>query len=273
MHSQIMRRSAVCLFAGLVTAASLSSADVLAQLGLNATAAKEQLMSGLGSGFINYSLAAPAFKKAPAALRVQLAEGAIAWARTHTASPEFKTAYATLRENRKPHAPEFKGTPEEEYARHREQQAKDQAKGVEDMKKAMASMTPEMRKQMEAAMEQSAAVMKQMDTPEMHKMMLDGIRMQREEKTRRYQDDMTKWQAEYPESPDPVIAKRLKAFLDTSATVDFEAKLESKYGKMRFVNPEYENKPSEWKLCYRAGQETVAAARSAAQAWMKDLGR
>jgi hypothetical protein len=134
-------------------------------------------------------------------------------------------------------------------------------------------MPPEQRKQMEAAMEQAAAVAKQMDTPEMRKMMLDGIRMQREESTRRYQEDLKKWEAEYPASPAPVIAKRLKAFLDMSASVDFDAKVESKNGKMRFVNPEYESKSSEWKLCYRVGKEPVAAARAAATAWMTELGR
>jgi hypothetical protein len=40
---------------------------------------------------------------------------------------------------------------------------------------------------------------------------------------------------------------------------------------MRFVNQAYERKDGNWKLCYRAGRETVAAVRSAAQAWLKEL--
>lgn len=273
MRAQLMYRSVAVLAAAAITVGAASAADVLGQLGLTAASAKEAVMSGIGSGWLNYSLAAPAFKKAPAALRVQLAEGTIAWAKAYTASPEFAASYAKLRETRKPEAPVFEGTPEEEQARQRAQQAKDQARGVEDMKKALASMQPEQRKQMEAAMEQAAAIVKQMDTPEMRKMMLDGIRMQREESTRRYQQELKKWQEEYPESPAPVIAKRLKAFLDASADVDFDAKLEQKNGKMRFVNQEYESKSSEWKLCYRAGKEPVTAARAAAAAWMKELGR
>lgn len=273
MHSQITRRSAVVLVAAAITVGALSAADVLGQLGVNAAAAKEAVMSDLGSGWLDYGLAAPAFRKAPVALRVQLVEGAIAWTKAYTASAEFKTAYATLRANRKPEAPAFEGTPEQEVARQREQQAKDQAKASEDMKQALASMPAEQRKQMEAAMKAAAAVAQQMDTPEMRKMMLDGIRMEREEKTRTYQGDLKKWQEEYPESPAPVIAKRLKAFLDTSAGVDFDAKLEKKNGTMRFVNESYESKPSEWKLWYRAGKEPVAAARVAIGAWLKELGR
>ena len=273
MFSMTIRRPALVFAAALGLTAALSAADVLTQLGLTPAAAREILMSGVGSGWVNYSMAASAFKKAPVELRVELAQGAIAWARAFTESPDFKTSYAKLRETRRPQAPKFEGTPEEEYARQREKQAKDQAKGAEDMKKAMAQMAPDQRKQMEEAMQQAAEVMKQMDTPEMRKMMLDGIRMSREQQTAEYNAGMKKWADEYPENPAPVIAKRLKAFLDMSAAVDFDAKLVEKNGKMRFVNPAYESKPSEWKVCYRLGKEPVAAARAAAEAWMKELGR
>lgn len=272
MGSQTIRRAASALLVAASLTAALVAADVLAQIGLTPAAAHEVLITGVGSGWINYGMAAPAFRKAPAALRVELANGVIAWARSYTASPEFKASYAKLRDNRKPTAPKVEGTPEEEYARQREQQAKDQAKGAEDMKKAMASMAPEQRKQMEEAMQQAAEVMKQMDTPEMRKMMIDGIRMTREQQAATYAADMKKWTEDYPENPAPVIAKRLKAFLAVSADVDFDAKLVEKNGKMRFANESYESKPSEWKLCYRAGKEPVAAARTAAQAWLKELG-
>jgi hypothetical protein len=35
----------------------------------------------------------------------------------------------------------------------------------------------------------------------------------------------------------------------------------------------YENKPVEWKLCYRAGKETVEAARAVASQWLGGLKR
>jgi hypothetical protein len=273
MSSSAIRHWALAIVAAVGLAAAASAADVLTQLGLNAASAKELLMSEVGSGWLNYGAAAGAFKKAPVALRVELVQGAIAWAKTFTASPDFKASYAKLRETRKPEAPKFQGTPEEEYAKQREQQAKDQAKGAEDMKEAMASMPPDQRKQMEEAMRQAAEVVKQMDTPEMRKMMLDGIRLSREQQATEYTADMKKWNEEYPENPNPVIAKRLKAFLDMSADVDFDAKLVQKNGKMRFVNETYESQPSEWKVCYRVGKEPVLAARAAAAAWMKELGR
>ncbi len=41
--------------------------------------------------------------------------------------------------------------------------------------------------------------------------------------------------------------------------------------RMRFEDPLLEKKPGEWKLCYRAGREAVAAARAAATAWLATL--
>jgi hypothetical protein len=82
---------------------------------------------------------------------------------------------------------------------------------------------------------------------------------------------LQQWEAEYPQDPAYVIARRLNAFLDLSADVDYTARLEQRNGTMRFVDAAYEGKSSEWKLCYRAGREAVAAARNAAAAWLKEL--
>jgi len=88
-----------------------------------------------------------------------------------------------------------------------------------------------------------------------------------------YQKDMAKWSADYPEQADGLIAKRLKEFLALTADIDFSAKLDSAGGgRMRFANSEYEAKDSNWKLCYRAGREPVAAARAMAEDWLHQLG-
>lgn len=68
-------------------------------------------------------------------------------------------------------------------------------------------------------------------------------------------------------NPDVTIRRRLEAFLEMSATVDFDAKLEGR----QFADPEYEAKPSEWKMCFRAGREATMAAREEAEAWIKEL--
>jgi hypothetical protein len=42
---------------------------------------------------------------------------------------------------------------------------------------------------------------------------------------------------------------------------------------MVFVNNDYERKPPEWKLCFRAGKEATAAARVFASDWLAELKR
>jgi hypothetical protein len=71
----------------------------------------------------------------------------------------------------------------------------------------------------------------------------------------------------YPSDAKELIKQRLSEFLEVSATVDFEAQLN---GRM-FANPTYESKSQQWKMCYRAGKQVVAAAREEAQAWLKEL--
>ena len=195
----------------------------------------------------------------------------MAWARTYASTPEFRKAYETARQNRKPEAPAFEGTPEEQYQRDREKQQAEQAKSAEEMKEALAQMSPDQRKQIEETMKSTAEMMKQMDTPELRKMMIDGIRMDREGKQQEYRAALQKWQQEYPEDVNLVIARRLQEFLDQTADVAYDATLKPCGKKMCFEDPQYERKPSNWKVAFRAGKEAVDASRAAAQAWLAAL--
>jgi hypothetical protein len=103
-------------------------------------------------------------------------------------------------------------------------------------------------------------------------MRLDAIKTERAERTTQYQQELANWKRDYPESAGPMIARRLREFLATSADVDFAAKLTPRNGKMVFENDAYEQKPAQWKMCYRAGKEATTAARAAIQGWLKELG-
>jgi hypothetical protein len=70
-----------------------------------------------------------------------------------------------------------------------------------------------------------------------------------------------------PSDPEELIKKRLHEFLDVSATVNFDAKVAG----YSFADPIYESKSPQWKACYRAGREVIAAAREEAQIWLKEL--
>jgi flagellar biosynthesis GTPase FlhF len=263
-----MRTCVWGLAAALMMAGVVVGAQALPpQLGMSEASARSEALRSVEGGAVNYGVARKAFKAVDGAARAQLATAAIAWARAYTASPAFQQAYAAQRTAMKPQPPTFEGTPEEELAKQRA--AQDKAR--EESRKQIAAMPPEQRKMMEEAMAAAAQALKQMDTPEMRKMMLDGIRMQREGQVTRHAEEMKTWETNYPMDPKPLIAKRLQAFLDLSGSVDYGAKLEPRDGMMRFVDPALERKPANWKLCYRAGRETVEAARATATAWLAEL--
>jgi hypothetical protein len=241
------------------------AADVLSQLGVAPQEAKEAVDSVINTGVNNPGLPAKAFKLMPAAARAEVAAAGIAWLKTYTASPEFKQQYAKIRENHKPTPPEFEGTPEDQAKKADEEQKQQE----EQTMKALAAMPADQRAELEKTIKAVAA---QMNTPEMRKMRLDGIKEERARRTKEYDQDLATWKRDYPESPAPVIAKRLREFLAMSAEVDYDAKLTSRSGKMVFANAAYEQKPEQWKMCYRAGKEAITAARAGVQAWLKELG-
>jgi len=108
-----------------------------------------------------------------------------------------------------------------------------------------------------------------MYTPEMDEYIKQGYQTEMED----YKNKIAQWEAEYPtDNPKPLIKKWINTFLDKSSDINFDAKLEKdKYGKMKFVDPLYESKDNQWKQYYRAGKETVTAARTFAQNWLAEL--
>lgn len=245
--------------------------QALPQVGVTEDAARQELLRGLDSGHVNYSGAAKAFKAVDGAARAQLAAGVIAWARAYTGSSAFEQAYAAHRQQLMPVAPVFEGTPEEELAKRLAQQEKEFEENMANTRKAMAQLSAEQRQMMEEGLKAGIEALKQMKSPEMQKLQLDGIRMQREAESADHTRKLGEWKTKYPESARGMIATRLQEFLALTADVNFDAALESRDGKMRFVDPQYERKDGRWKLCYRAGRETVAAARAAAESWLKSL--
>ena len=93
-----------CAWAGIVLAQG-----ALASLGVGDAAGKQIVDNWLGSGYLNLSPAAKAFKAAAPASRAALVRNAIAWAKTYTESPVFKAAYEKERQASRPSPPEANG--------------------------------------------------------------------------------------------------------------------------------------------------------------------
>jgi hypothetical protein len=254
------------LGAGIVLAAGLSVAAQSApsRLGLGETDARENFLDSVESGSPSIGTAGRAFVALPPAARVAVVDAGFAWMKAYVASGAFKTDYLKSRESRKPTPPEFDGTVDDELKRKQDEQAK----SIADSRAALALLPADQRAQLEPMLKSAEA---QMKDPAMVAMMRSGIQMERARAQQQYQDDLKQWQEDMPADPLVLVAQRLHKFLDVSADVDFSAKLVGSGTEATFANADYQQKPGDWKMCYRAGKEAVTAARADAANWLKEL--
>lgn len=268
MHSRT--RAVAVLAAGAAAAAwiAVQAQGSLTGLGVSEVSAKRDVVPSLTGGYVSVYPAARAFKAATPATRATLVKAAIAWAKAYTESAAFKAEYEKARLADTPAPPKTKGTVDDELAAQRAERQK----SLEEMKKNVAKMPANMRPQMEQTIKQTEAQFAKMDADaKMAGLMRQGLEAQRANDQKAYQDRVRAFEKSFPADPRALIARRLQEFLTTSADVDFNAKLVPAGSKQRFADPKLEEKSAEWKLCYRAGKEPVAAAREAAQAWLAAL--
>ena len=267
--SGVMSVAGVAVAVG-VLAAVLVAQGTLADLGVQEAAAKREIVGTLADGYVPWHLAAKAFKAAGAGARVAMVKTAMTWAKAYTATPAFRADYDKRRAADTPAPPTPKGSADAQLAAQRAEQKKQ----IEEMRANIAKMPPEMRKQMEETVKQVEAQFAAMEKDAgMTSMMKQGLEMQSAEDKKAYEGRVAAHEKRFPADPNVLIARRLQEFLAMSKDVDFGAKLSpGPGGKMVFANAAYEEKPPEWKLCYRAGREPVEAARAFASEWLQALG-
>jgi hypothetical protein len=270
-----MGRKKVVLSAGIWSAVAIATlfaglwgADVLSQLGLSEAIARENALRSLESGSVPVWLASKAFKAATPTARASLVTGALAWAKAYAQSTDFQAAYAKMRDQFKPAPLEFKGSVDDELIKQRSEQAKQ----IEEMRTQAKKLPPETQQQMEKAIKDMTAQFDKMaKDPQSQALLKQMADADRAEKKKRYESNLKQWQTKYPADSRVLIARRLREFLETSASVNFEAKLMPNGGKMQYADPVYEGKTHQWKICYRAGRQAVEAARSFSQSWLTEL--
>ena len=134
-------RAAVALT--LVTVARLSAQAVPGQLGLSEPDAQQSLLGSVIYGYPQWGAAGGAFVALPAAARVAVVEAGFAWARVYVASPAFRAAYESARQQARPQPPEFEGTVDDELRR----QIAAQRADLEESRQALALLAPEQRQE------------------------------------------------------------------------------------------------------------------------------
>jgi len=91
----------------------------------------------------------------------------------------------------------------------------------------------------------------------------------------RFESEKAEYERALAEAPpeDPKVALRtaLQKLLELTEGIDFQAELVQAGERMRFAKDEYEAKPPEWKMGFRAGKEATETARAEAQKWLAEL--
>jgi hypothetical protein len=267
-HGRMTRWVAGGAVALAVMAGVAWAADLWSRLGVTEARAKTEWVQAFAGGNVPFYLAAKAVMATPPAARAALVVEGLEWVKRFAGSAEFKTAYAALRQERKPDAPVSKGTPEQQA----KAQQDEQRKSLDEARKNIATLPPETRKEMEATLKQMEETIKKTAAdPKVQAMMKEMAAIDAKEAQDQYKTRLAEWERDYPADGSALVASRLRKFLEVCGDVDYAAKLTSRDGKKHFVDQRFQEKSSEWKLCFRAGRETTEAARTFAKAWLGEL--
>lgn len=267
MRNIPIRALALVIACGVAVAAQ---SDVITKLGSSPEEANEAVFSSFSGGYVYMYGTRTVFTTANDQARVALVTGVINFARAYSTTADFAKRWGVFRENQKPSPPQTGPTSMAEMQAQQKTALEEAVKNMEETAKKMPQMKAAFDEQIKGLKAQIAALSK--PDPAANAQMDAVLKQSAQQAQASYKQSVAEWEKKYPVDPKPIVAQRLREFLAMSATVDFTAKLVKKDGKMRFENPEFERKDSQWKYLYRAGKPAVDAARTLAQDWLKSLG-
>jgi hypothetical protein len=247
--------------------------SALAQLGLTETAARGLLLEEVRARGAGKSVTAgrAAYQKVPEAVRGPVTTALFAWAKAYVDTPAFEAEYARIRAAATPQLRRYERTIDEELKK----QLDEQLAALEGMKAAAASMPPADAQKFLAGMKQSIDNLRSPETQNALR-----ARLEAERATSTADDDkaVAEWQEHFPTDRQAFFARRLREFLDATADVDFGAirrPVRNLAGQtVGFeVRDEHRTKPWQWLEAYLVGKDATTAARAAATAWLKEMGK
>jgi hypothetical protein len=264
-----MTRVLVALLLGGGIAYGAAQSDVLVTLGTNRTEAHNSIFTTLASGVPALAGEQAVFKAAGGEARAAMVRAVVAVARTFVESADFARRYALYREAQQPPRPEIASSGTE--ALDQQQQAMEQA--ITQALANAATLPAEARKQLEDSIADMRRQIAELNADPEYRAAVDQMAAANaKENDTDYARTLALFNAELPEDVNALVARRLRQFLTTCGDVDFDAALETGPDQLqRFVNPAYERRSKDWKMCFRAGKPAVDAARAAANQWLKTL--
>ena len=269
-----LRVTGVALLATLLVAlllsfkASKTYSDVWQQLGLSEKTAASHVQQSFIYGYLQYAGVSKA-RHIAVGDREAIAKDMLAFSKTYVKGGEFKKAYEQLRDSKKPTPPEKPRT----EAEIRKKNIESIKEGIANVEKGMKEGNAEMKKMLQETLTMFQKQLKAEEDPNnpMTKMIADAEQQSFEYNTKKYNDEVKKWEKEYPADPAPFVKRRLQEMLDATKGIDYNAQLTERNGKKYFVNKTYEGKSDAWKMGFRAGKEVTETARTYVQQWIGEL--
>lgn len=242
--------------------------DVWSRLGISESVGSNNIKKSFLEGYM-YSYGASSAKKIAVGDRVAVAMDILNYTKTFVTSQQFKKEYDVHRESRKPQKPNEPKTKQQIQ----KERIDELNKALAENDKAIQNVPNDMKASMREVQNVLKEQLKQYEDPnnELLIMMAEGEKMSYESALQNYKLSLSKWESEYPEDHKLMLKARLEKFIQLAESVDFNAALKEVNGKQKFVNPEYERKPSEWKAAYRAGKPVIDAAKNFAKQWVSEL--
>ncbi|HYF30751.1 MAG TPA: hypothetical protein VD993_06505 [Chitinophagaceae bacterium] len=239
--------------------------DILTALGIPPSMAKDNVFRSFLGGYFSQP-SNPAYKTYPAGKRAAAVQQLGMFVKSYLMSAEFQKKYEENYEMSKPRAPK---TVEERINEIITGYKDDLKKSEERLKKAPDNLKSIYEESI-VQYKKRIAIYEDKNHPE-HAKYMKILQNGYEGELRYYQSRIDELDKKYPKDIKVFIKMRLEEFLRISADVDFDAELVQQGKLKKFVNPEYERKHPNWKYCFRAGRETIEAARKFADQWLKEM--
>ena len=265
--------AAAVVVVALAVTASVVAQGALAQFKVTEAQMRDAIISELSGSLGGHpnrpsaEMARKAYASIPASARGPATTALYGWTKAHVNSAAFKSFYAAYRKENTPVESPHPGTVDEEVARVISAEKAALDKSVKDY------LAAGMKAQADAMRQQG----KMFDDKSYLQMQKISVAEKRASDKERYERGMAIFNETLPADPLVRVAAHLRAFVDATPDVDFAAKQEAVQGEggtsMRFVNAAYRQKPWQWQVAYAFGPEALAAARAAAQSWLKELGK
>jgi len=240
-------------------------ADILQQLQIAEDEARSYIFDNFEQGGLGFPYSS-VLKSVALGDRAKAVNQLGDYIRKYTESPEFIKTYNEHREAAKPQGP---GNDQEKLQKKLEEINHDIKTAEEDMKSASGDMKKLYEATIKMLKEQQKAL-KDPNDPN-HKMFLQDVTGRGGMDDSYYQQAQKDFEENYPATAKDLVKKRLREFLAMTADIDFNAKLVGAGKIKKFADPKLEAKDGDWKRCFRAGKETMTAARAYAQKWLNEL--